>query len=267
MREFTKVMCVVVIMFCGVWAALVWADDHPDSLTKVLRYALPVVCIAALVGFLAIHFRMDEVPDYLHQLGGHYFDRDGFCFKLYPSTEDGVFFMNAAFQNRRDSPCVGRIALRPGADFVSTAKIGKVYFEIPCEPAAFGVAKVPVPIAREYYGKKQRFEIGASVEHPRGKGRTLRFRNGFTVRHNIDFKSKVITAMQMGALLAKHWVRYKPGYFKVVLPDGVAEMLPSKPQTEVATLWKLHDPELPLSDLVAPLVAEEVATTVENDPE
>src|SRR4051812_18598676 len=156
MREFMKVICVVVLMICGVWAAFVYTDDHPDSLTKILRYALPAVSAVALVGFLAIHFRMDEVPDYLYELGGKYIDRDGFCFKLSTSSEQGVFFINAAFQNRRDSPCIGRIALRPGKDFISTAKIENIYLEIPCEPAAFGIAKVAVPIAAEYYGKRQR---------------------------------------------------------------------------------------------------------------
>jgi hypothetical protein len=261
MREFAKVMCVVVIMICGVWTALAWGDDHPTSLTKALRYILPAVCAFALIGFLAIHFRMDEAPDYLYQLGGTYFDRDGFCFLFDSIEEDGVCFIRAVFQNRRDTPCVGRIALRPAKDFISTAKIEAIGFEIECLPAAFGVAKVPVPLARAYQGKKQRFEVGASVEHPNDKGRTLRFRNGLTLRHNTDFKSKVITGFMVVGALAGSIVWYKPGRMAVTLPEGVSESVPPGVRPEVKTLWKLGDPELPLVDLIMPLEMETLAAS------
>jgi hypothetical protein len=122
MREFVKVMCVVVLMFGGVWAALVFSDDHPSSTTKILRYALPAVCAAAIVVFLAIHFRIDEIPDYLYELNGKYFDRDGFCFSLYPATEGA----NRRSPRKEMGPiqarlCQSRVAIRRHAGLSSKA--------------------------------------------------------------------------------------------------------------------------------------------------
>jgi hypothetical protein len=41
---------------------------------SIMRYGCPVLCVLAMAIFLKIHFRADEVPDYLRQQVGTYFN-------------------------------------------------------------------------------------------------------------------------------------------------------------------------------------------------
>src|ERR1700722_18075970 len=108
MREFTKVICVLVLMIAWPVATLAWFTDRPDSITWAARIAGPVLAILALLLFLKLHFRADLAQDYLRRHAGTYFNRDGFGFAFSVSAVDGIAYMDAYFQNQRDQPSVGR---------------------------------------------------------------------------------------------------------------------------------------------------------------
>ena len=244
MREFVKVLCVVTVIVAGIGAALAWFDDKPSGLTWAFRVGLPTVCLAALAGFLAIHFQRDKVPDYLYARVRSYFDRGGFCFAATAAVENGICFFYVWFQNRYERPCVGRVALRPARGLFQTRKFDAITFEIHADAAAFGVATIPVPIPVSCQGQRQKFEVGASVDYPEGKGQMLRFRDGLALRSNANFGNNFRTALTVAGALGGGIVLYKPASMTVSLPSGAAEEVPEDRKPQVTTLWKLGDPPL-----------------------
>lgn len=179
MRESMKVICVVIFMVAATACVFVWTDDRPSRTVWALRIACPILSVAAIGLFLMIHFRSDIVPDYLHQVAGTYFNRGGFCFAFNAIPVDDVCCIEAYFQNQHDQPCRGQIALRPARKFLMNREnIESITFEIACEPAGFGIARAYIPLPESVQGKRQSFEVGASVEYLQEKGKQLRFRDG-----------------------------------------------------------------------------------------
>jgi hypothetical protein len=246
MREFLKIITVVVFMAAAPTAAVAWIDDRPSLTVTCLKYTCPVLSVLAIAAFLKLHFRADEVPDYLRQQFRTRFERGGFCFAFRPSVADGVGHLDIYFQNQQDQRCIGRIALRPARGFfLGRVAMQPIAVEIACEPAAYGVAKVPFPIPVALQGKRQSFEVGASVDYPGGKGRTLRFRNGIVLRADSNFGDTFGTALMVAGALTGRIVYQAPRTTALELPTGVAEELPPHLKPDIKTLWKLGDPPLP----------------------
>jgi hypothetical protein len=249
MRELTKVLCVVVLLFGAPLAAIGWCDDRldfPQPIIYFLKYACPVLCVVAIGIFLKIHVRADEVPDYLAARVGAYFNRDGFCFGIVPAVIDGICVFEVYFQNQYANGCVGRIALRPArAFFLGRAKMNSILAEIACEPAAFGVAHVAVPVPAALQGHRQSFEVGASVSYPQGKGRRLRFRDGMVLRANSNFGNAFATGLMVAGAVTGQIVYTSPAAAVIDLPNGVAEdFSDGLRNAPVVTLWRVGDPPL-----------------------
>jgi hypothetical protein len=249
MRELTKVLCVVILLFGAPLAAVAWFDDRldfPQPVIHFLKYACPVLCVLAVGIFLKINFRPDEVPDYLGPRVGRYFNRDGFSFGILPAVADGICVFEVYFQNQHENRCVGRVALRPARGFfLGRAKMASIAVEIDCEPAAFGVARVAVPLPATLQGRRQSFEVGASVEYPEGKGRRLRFGDGVTLRANSNFSKAFATGLMVAGALTGHIVYESPATVALDLPGGVAEDITDQMSpASVDTLWKLGNPPL-----------------------
>ncbi len=245
MREFVKVTCVVVLMFGAVAAGLFWIEDHPTGVTWALRIGLPLLCVAAIAIFLRIHFQKDEVRDYLRQLAGKYFNRKGFCFVPSAERHDGVCYLTVYFQNQQDQPCIGRIAIRPAPGFLmQRPAIPAVLFEVRCEAAGFGLTRMAIPLPPAVQGKRQNFEVGASVDYFQGRGRTVRFRDGTLLSTDCDFTDARQSALTAGLLLTGHLSISLPVRTKISLPSNVATELAGECQVEVQMLWKLGDPPL-----------------------
>ena len=250
MREALKVLCVVIFMFAAPAAALGWMDPADGPVPLFLRYGCPVLAVLGIAGFLKIHFRADLVPDYLHHHVGTYFNRDGFCFGSRTSVIDRVCYLDVYFQNQQDEPCVGRVALRPARGFfLGRANIDPVAVEIKCGPAGFGRARIAIPIPSELQGKRQSFEVGASVHYANGKGRTLRFRDGITLRANSDFGDAFATALMVAGALTGRIVWTTPARVTIDLPSGVAQDTADRFDPEIKTFWKLGDPPLEPAEL------------------
>jgi hypothetical protein len=247
MREALKVLSVVVLLFAAPAAAVAWFDNRPNMIVHLMRYGCPVLCVLAFAIFLKIHFRADEVPDYLRQQVGKYFNRDGFCFGIVPTAMNGVCNFEVYFQNQHENRCVGRIALRPARGFfLGRANMEWIILEVDCEPAAFGVARIAVPLPAKLQGRRQAFEIGASVEYPDGKGRRLRFGDGIILRANADFGDAFGKALRVAGALTGHIVHLGPATATINLPQGVAEDVTESTTPEIETMWRLGDPPLSL---------------------
>jgi hypothetical protein len=251
MREFVKVLCVVILMFAAVPAALAWLDDRPNfpqSVVLFCKYVCPVLCLLALALFLKVHFRADDVPDYLGPRVGAYFNRDGFCFGIVPTAAEGVCVFEVYFQNQHEKRCVGRVALRPARGFwLGRAQIDSILVEIDCAPAGFGVTRVAVPLPAKVQGRQQSFEVGASVVYPEGKGRRLRFGDGITLRANSNFFNAFATGLTVVYALTANIHYESPATVSMDLPSGVAEEVPERMRpAPVETLWQLGD--RPLSE-------------------
>jgi hypothetical protein len=245
MREAGKVLCVIIFMVATPAAAVAWFDEHPGTIESVLRYACPVLAVASIGAFLKLHFRPDEAPDYLRQQFATYFNRGGFCFAVRPTVADGIAYLDVYFQNQQDTRCVGRIALRPARGFfLGRADLEPIAVEIRCEPAAYGFARIPVAIPAELQGRKQSFEVGASVDRPSGRGRTLRFRDGTTLRANSDFGNAFGTTLTVAGALTAQIMYRSHATTAIELPREVAPTIPAGREPEIRTLWKLGDPPI-----------------------
>jgi hypothetical protein len=147
MGESTKAICAVMLIVGAIASAIAWTADQPDAVTWSFRIGGPTLALLALGLILKLHFRADLAHDYLRDRAGTYFNRDGFCFAFVATAADGIAYMDAYFQNQRDKPCVGRIALRPARGFLmGRTKIETITYEIECAPAAFGYARIAIPI-------------------------------------------------------------------------------------------------------------------------
>jgi hypothetical protein len=246
MRELLKVFCVVVLLFGIPAAAVAWWDndlDWPRPVLYLVRYACPPLCVVAIGLFLKIHFRPDLAPDYLSPRVGSYFNRDGFCFGILPTVVNGVCVFEIYFQNQYEHHCVGRVALRPARGFfLSRANVDSIVVQVSCEPAAFGIARVAVALPAAIQGRRQSFEVGASVEYPDGKGRRLRFGDGLTLRANSNFGNAFGTALSVAGALTGQIVYMSPATVSLDLPQGVAtEVFDPARFRSVRTLWRLGD--------------------------
>jgi hypothetical protein len=252
MREALKVLCVVVFMFAAPAAALGWFDRADGAVSLFLRYGCPVLAVLGIAGFLRIHFRADLAPDYLHHHVGTYFNRGGFCFGFRTSVVGRICYLEILFQNQQDEPCVGCIALRPARGFfLGRANMEPIAIEIRSEPAAFGTAKVGFSIPSELQGKRQSFEVGASVHYPSGKGHTLRFRDGIVLRANSDFGNAFATALTVVGALSGSIVWTTPARVMLDLPSGVVQDGADGYGPEIRTLWKLGDEPREPAELAA----------------
>ncbi len=194
---------------------------------------------------MKLHFRRNEAPDYLRRVADGYFNRGGFCFAVGTEVMDGVCRVVVHFQNQRDAACVGQVAIRPARTFLlGRADLPSVAVRICCPPAAYGIARVPLPVPAAFQGQRQAFEVGASVSHPDGRGRQVRFRDGTLLRANADFGNAVGTTLTVASALIGRVHYESPAAVTLQLPVGVADELPVGLATDVETMWEWGDAPL-----------------------
>lgn len=243
MGESTKAVCALVLIVAVIGAVFAWMADTPSASVWAFRIGSPTLAALAVGLIMKLQFRSDIAPDLLRQQVGDYFNRGGFCFAIRSTATEGVAYMDAYFQNQYDNECLGRIAVRPARGFfLNRAQIATVTYEIACGPAAFGVARIPLGIPKELQGRRQSFEVGASVEYPDGQGRRLRFRDGCFLRANTKFADNFRTALILASAATGQIFYSSPTSMKVELPQGVAEDVPAALQPTIRTLWRWGNP-------------------------
>jgi hypothetical protein len=245
MQEFLKVLCVLGVMFGGTAAGVTWADRRPTPTVWSVRIVATAVAGIGLVGFLVLHFRKDRAPDYLSALGGVYYDRNGFCFKISTDVIDGCCYIRITFQTRFERGCRATIVLKPAVVFGVFERsdfVGGV-FEVDCPGGGYGVTTAPLPIPKAYQGKRETFAIGATVVFPNGKGRMLRFgsKGALVVRNDAEMKNRFYGRLANVAALTGGIMVYAPARVTFTLPQNVAESVPESAIASQAIRWQLSD--------------------------
>jgi hypothetical protein len=231
------VVALLMIVFAGA-AAIAWGDEE-------IQVGFDIGFTLAAVGALSVlaygMFRRDKVPDFLRQVVGTYYERDGFTFAIQPIKKEGICQMAVLFQNRHGEPCDAQVVIKPSREFFMTRRpIPQLAIGIHCEGGAFGVAFVPWGVPKQYHGKRQNLDIGASVRWPHGKGEMLRFRDGIAVKG--PKLGAVQIATTIAAAAAGMIVLHTPVRLGIRLPTEVAETVSEESPISIVTLWRPGEP-------------------------
>lgn len=246
MREFIKVMCIVMLMVSSIAAVFFWADDRPNAATHIWRIITPAVTIVSLIVFLVMHFRKDQVPDFLKKVHAEFFDSNGFCFSASLQNIEGNCYLQIYYQSKYEGESLAQIAFKPKKSSVQNG-LGTIAVNVDCPSAGFGVVMLPIPIGQEFQGKAIDFYVGASVEYPNGKGQQVRYRDGMPLRTNLEFSNKFLTATRIAAVasgplgILESVAFSEKEKLRLEVPIGVAEIIPESLEQIRDTLWQLGD--------------------------
>ena len=188
-------------------------------------------------------FRKDRVPDFLAQMGGSYFERDGFCFHvLIEETSNQACQLVLYFQNQYERPCGAVVCVRPTKTvFVDQSKLKACRFEIHCGRAAFGKAAAGMTVPRDLCNQETTWDVTASVNYPTGRGSLLRVRNGMRVgKIGTDQVSAVRQTLTVLLALFGHASMTTPARLRLLLPK-VESNTPDPPLHTVERFWELGD--------------------------
>ena len=247
LRELVKIGGLLVFLILAASSALMWLEKQPNPRQETLRYVLPAVSLIFLAPFLDIHLRRDRAPDYLRRIAPHYFNRRDFCLAFEPAVQGGMYCLLAYFQNQRERDCQAEVALRPARGrFTRRPPIETVRVVIDCPGGAFGVARLVIPLPAVVQGRQQAFEVGATVQYPKGRGAKLRYRWGTYLRTGANFRNhyNLVLTILAGLLTFGLIFTIRHAGVSVTLPTGVAETLPPAWRPPVEILWQPGDPPL-----------------------
>ncbi|NQT14902.1 MAG: hypothetical protein HQ582_19260, partial [Planctomycetes bacterium] len=183
MRTVPKYALAGIIFASMILSLSCWIGDDHGGLSRQtivwLGLGFAAVAVGGVLVALLVIYRGGTAPDLLREQFGSCFERDGLCFVFAPSVDKGVFVLNVWFQNRYVRACQARISLTlrrlPREERVPW------HVEIDCDDGAFGATRVPWGIPVVFQGAEHRFDVHACVRYPRGRGKTLRFREGAAV--------------------------------------------------------------------------------------
>jgi hypothetical protein len=232
------VLALLFIVFC-IAAAIAWADPN-------IHFAIDVgLTLAALIPLLLLLYsllRRDKAFDFLYHLVGNYFERDGFQFAVVPRIEASMCQIAILFQNRYSNRCEAQVFVKPSQEFFMTRRpIDHLSIGVVCDGGAFGAVLIPWGVPKQFQGKKQNLDIGASVRYPQGKGQMLRFRDGTPVKGPTlsAFQIATTVAAAAGGMIVAH----SPARMAIQLPHNVADHLSDDSPISTVTLWRPGDPE------------------------
>lgn len=245
MGKSSKEACVLFLMIGLLVGSVAWVDDRPNTTTWAFRIGGPVLAIFSIGFLFSLEGRKDLAHDYLHDLFGEYFNREGFCFCLTMTKNEGVGYFELYFQNQYSESCSARVTVRPAVRFISRPRIPTIDTTFICEPGAFGRIRFATSIPKEIQGEEQNFEVGASVTFPGGRGDQLRFRDGMPVGTSSNTgKTLWGLLMAIGAAAGAGAVISRGASVTIVLPDQVADSLEQGIHPKTELFWKHGDPPL-----------------------
>ena len=104
------------VMIIGIVASRTWVWTN-RGYTMTPRIVFPAATFAVVALLVWAITRKDHVPDFLHQLTGGYFERNGFCFTVDFQPHNGVCVATMFYQNRYSRPCRAKILIQPTRKF------------------------------------------------------------------------------------------------------------------------------------------------------
>lgn len=245
MGESTKAVLALLGIIAACASLAGWLDDRPDGATWLWRI-VPLLVAAGIFGLLLkLHFRRDRAPDFLaERCDGTYFNRGGFAFGVSAAriederTGAPIGALVIPFQNQTDAPCRAQVSVRPGRGFLlGRGGMDRATVKIACPAAAFGEAVVPIAVPAELAGKRRKFEVGATVDWPKGRGRQVRYGDGVHLRQNAEFQDVAGCLLQGAALLSGSLLWSRPPTAEFALPKRVSASPPRDQEPTVQILW------------------------------
>lgn len=257
MSKNQKIWLTFAMFMCGfVWLMSIVAFTPRMSATGIaitwfFRILSPLGFIAFGWLFVKLLFRKNLAPDYLHSIINPYFRQNGLCFGVIPTTDDGRTCPDLYFMSQFNRPSKAKIVLRPAPiGFTQKrADIRPVIFEIECPPGGFGCVRVRFPFPTSLQGETQRFEIGATVTYPEGKGNRIRFENGMEGTVDAEFGGKM-TNGRIADLLAAILPLSSPAAVEFQLPTGNSESHSTSANAESQIYWQVGEPEIDVQELL-----------------
>ena len=173
-----SLLCVIVCIasvFFGLIAWLIPAVGPEATFSWSIRIASVVLGPLSLLILVVWALKPDPVPDFLAEISGPYFGRGGVLFAFEVVVRQGACWMTIHYQNRFANRAIVVAVVQPSQSFLGSRNdIPSVSVEFPCGPAGYGTVSVPLGIPRQYQGKRQSFDVGASARYPNGMGELLR---------------------------------------------------------------------------------------------
>ncbi len=245
-----KKMFLASVAMCAVCFILItWSFQPAWPYLQAWHCLAALICALAICLFIQGYLTPDPEPDFMRLLPLQKFGKDGFwiCPVVTESREHGVAVMCVYYQNNFDSRCEGSFCFRaaPGLFSREGPDLNIIRFDIPCEPAEFGIASVAIGVPTALQDKNVTLEIGMTVRRETAWGRKLRFREWEFVRGDVHFQSKLIVFMRVGHLLhALHnpwYLFYELGSHhantRVKLPQHVRSTIAEGLKPIIKTLW------------------------------
>lgn len=207
------------------------------------RIGAPVVLILTTALFLRSKRRGDQVPDFLSQFAGNFFERDGFAFVVTTEVHAGMCHLCVWYQNRYERDCKAEVMVRTSERWLAPQRhLPDARVKIMCPPAGFGKALVPWPLPLKLQGRRILLDVMARRKYPHGRGRLIRYKPGLAVGSTpFSAVSDVLNFLEAVSL---HGGR-RAARTQVLLPENVAFNPPSHLQEQIQTIWKLGDAVTP----------------------
>jgi len=142
-------------IFLGAIGCLAWLGGAPgETWHLTVRWvALALVLLPIPVLFWANH-RAANVPEFLWTLGATPFERDGFCFLVFPEEVDGQPCLSVHYQNQYSGRSEALLVIQPAQGLLTRgdSRLG-VRVLIKAGSAEYGHLSIAMPFPRNSRGK------------------------------------------------------------------------------------------------------------------
>lgn len=235
MSESIQAVLALLMIVGGIGSALVFTNDRVNWPVFSGFLSLSIGSLGILLWSL---FRRDKAPNFLKQIPGGMFERDGFCFKIIVNPVNGRCFLDLHFQSRYDRASKAMVVLQPSKGFFLTRPdLASMTVEIECPGGGYGVTQIPWAVGKPFQGRSQTLDVGADVFYPDGKGTMIRYAGGKQVGSaGFDVSRAILTvAGAMGGMI----IYSSKAKAKFRLPTNVDESIPENTAITTKIIWKL----------------------------
>jgi hypothetical protein len=173
--------------------------------------------------------RKDRAPDFLRARGLKPLECSGLCFVPAVEVLDGVAFLTVHFQNRYSNPCIPTIEL---ASRNPPWRLSPLEFAV--DGAEYGVYRRALAIPANVRGRRIVLDIIGKNYFPGGRGRMLRFRDGFVVGRWSQSTLDVVTAV---AAATGHIHLARTARIKIDIPSDARIVDDAEHSDSIESLW------------------------------
>ncbi len=205
-----------------VFGTVFWLVPGPTyPIEWAMRILLPSIAILGW-SVLRWHSRRPEIlHNFLADVAGRYNEWDGLCFALLVDVGDGCCRLNFYFQNRYRGRCHCRVTLHPtalGLVFLRP-KMAPIEMDFTSGGGEFGVARALCAVPCAVQNRPGICKISICVDHPDGRGETLRHRVGSHVSTNFPRGGYINKMIRFPGPVAEHVVNRPPAIEILSTPD------------------------------------------------